>query len=423
MVSTDAWDVIVVGAGAAGLFAATAAAERGRRTLLLEKNTRAGIKILMSGGTRCNVTQATDVRGIVKAFGRQGPFLHSALAGLSPDAVVRLLAQQGVATKVEVTGKVFPASDSASDVLDALLARLHSSGAVLTLNESVKDIVSEDGSFRLTTSRGVHRTRQVIITTGGMSYPGCGTCGDGYGWLQALGHTIRPPRPALTPITTHESWVRELRGITLPDVALMVLPKDSLAATAGKARRRAALAGDRGSMLLAHFGLTGPVVLNVSRVVSGHPQPAQLCVVCDLLPEDSDVQCEQWLDTVCRHEGKAQLVSLLARRLPRRIAEVLLARTGMPDDRRGAECRREERQRLVGALKSTVIPVAGTMGFKKAEVTAGGVDLAEVDSRNMQSKLVPGLFLAGEVLDLDGPIGGYNFQAAFSTGLLAGSST
>jgi predicted Rossmann fold flavoprotein len=421
MNGADCWDVIVVGAGAAGLFAAAAAAERGRRTLLLEKNTRAGVKILMSGGTRCNVTQNTDVRGIVKAFGRQGPFLHSALARLSPADVVHLLADEGVLTKVEATGKVFPASDRAADVLDALLARLRRSGAQLALNESVKEIRVADGGFQLTTARVRRRTSRVIVTAGGKSYPGCGTAGDGYVWLQALGHSIVPPRPALTPITTHESWVRELRGVTLPDVAVQVLPRESLAASSAKSMRRAVLAADRGSLLLAHFGLTGPVILNVSRVVSGHPSPAELCVLCDLWPHTSAPQCAEWLDECCHREGKSQVISLLARHFPRRIAETLAVRANVPADQRGADCRRDQRAGLVSAMKSLTIPIAGTMGFKKAEVTAGGVDLGEVDSRDMQSKIVPGLFLAGEILDLDGPIGGYNFQAAFSTGQLAGS--
>jgi len=421
-VSEACWDVVVVGAGAAGLFAATAAAERGKRTLLLEKNTRAGVKILMSGGTRCNVTHATDVRGIVRAYGRQGSFLHSALARMSPDDVVRLLASEGVPTKTEETGKIFPATDRASDVLGALLARLHRSGAHLALNESLRDLRVEGGGFQLTTSRTNRSASRVIITTGGRSYPGCGTTGDGYAWMEAFGHTVIAPRPALTPITTHEEWVRDLRGITLPDVAVQVLPQDCLASTSAKARQRNALATDRGSLLMAHFGLTGPVILNVSRVVSGHSRPADLCVVCDFLPGTSQQQCSEWLDRFCRDEGRSQLVTLLGRRLPRRCAEMLLARSGLSMERRGADCRRDERLRLVSAVKGLAIPVAGTMGFKKAEVTAGGVSLDEVDSRTMQSTVVPGLFLAGEILDLDGPIGGYNFQAAFSTGQLAGMS-
>jgi len=421
--SAEHWDVVVVGAGAAGLFAATAAAGRGRRTLLLEKNTRAGIKILMSGGTRCNVTHATDARGIVKAYGRQGPFLHSALARLSPHDVVRLLAAEGVPTKVEETGKVFPASDRAADVLEALLVRMRRSGAQMALNESLRDLRTGLDGFVLSTSRRQLTASRVIITTGGQSYPGCGTTGDGYAWFSGLGHTIVPPRPALTPITTHEAWVRDLRGITLPDVSVQIVPRAVMSSPAGfKARRRAALAADRGSMLLAHFGLTGPVILNVSRMVSGHAKPAELCIVCDLVPDTSEAACGHWLDEFCHAEGKSQLLSLLARRFPRRLAEVLLARAELPADRRGAECRRDERQRLIHCLKSLVIPIAGTMGFKKAEVTAGGVSLDEVDSRTMQSKLIPGLYPAGEILDLDGPIGGYNFQAAFSTAHLAGLS-
>ncbi|MCH5378320.1 MAG: NAD(P)/FAD-dependent oxidoreductase, partial [Planctomycetes bacterium] len=394
-----------------------------RRTLLLEKNVRPGIKILMSGGTRCNVTQATDVRGIVKAYGRQGPFLHSALARLSPADVVQFLTAEGVPTKVEETGKVFPVSDRAADVLQALLARMQRSGADMALNESLRDIVSGADGFQLGTSRRQIRADRLIISTGGQSYPGCGTTGDAYAWLRALGHTIVPPRPALTPITTHEAWVRELRGITLPDVSVQILPRAAMAEPMSvKKRQRAAMAADRGSMLLAHFGLTGPVILNVSRAVSGHRRPTELCVVCDLIPDTSEAVAAEWLDRFCRTSGRSTLNSLLASRFPRRLADVLLARAGMPVDRRAAECRRDERQRVLLAMKSLTIPISGTMGFKKAEVTAGGVCLDEVDSRTMESKLVPGLHLAGEILDLDGPIGGYNFQAAFSTGRLAGQS-
>jgi predicted Rossmann fold flavoprotein len=403
------WDVIVVGAGAAGLLAATRAAERGRRTLLLEKNRKPGVKILMSGGTRCNLTHATDNRGIVEAFGSPGRFLHSALAALGVQETIDLFEAEGVPTKVEETGKVFPVSNKASDVLDALLRRLRRSGATLALEEPLRDLRrTEPDGFAVTTTHRVLAASRVILTTGGQSYPGSGTTGDGYGIAAHFGHTIIPPRPALVPLTTSVPWVTELRGVTLPDVAVRVR-EDSRS-----------LAARRGSLLFAHFGLSGPVVLDVSRVVSGHPRPETLRLEIDLLPALQEADLDEYLRTESASSGKKQLAGVLAIHLPRRLSETLLVLAGLPVERKAAALSRSERSRLVENVKRLHVPLAGTLGFKKAEVTAGGVALDEVDSRTLQSKRVPGLFIAGEVLDLDGPIGGYNFQAAFSTGWLAG---
>jgi predicted Rossmann fold flavoprotein len=404
------WDVVVIGAGAAGLMAAISAAERGRRTLVLEKNRKPGVKILMSGGTRCNITHATDNRGIVDAYGPPGRFLHSALAALSVDDTITVFETEGVLTKVEETGKVFPVSNRAVDVLDALLHRLNRSEATLVLNEPVLDMRRTDEGFFLKTPFRELVTSRVVLTTGGQSYPGSGTTGDGYRLLAKFGHTIVPPRPALVPITVAVPWVTELRGITVPNTVLRVLKGEQL------------LAQRRGSVLLAHFGLSGPVALDVSRSVSGHPDPASLTVEIDLLPGTKDESLEELLRQESASAGKKQLAGILAAEFPRRLAEALLLHIGLPANRTAAALSKAERRRVVAAVKHLRLPVTGTLGFKKAEVTAGGVALNEVDSRTMQSKLVPGLFIAGEVLDLDGPIGGYNFQAAWSTGWLAGQN-
>src|SRR5829696_2009989 len=248
------WDAVVLGAGAAGLMAATHAAERGRRVLLLEKGKKPGVKILMSGGTRCNITHDCDARGIVEAFGPNGKFLHSALANLGPRETVAFFNEIGVATKVEETGKVFPVSDRALDVLDALLKRLARSGATLALTEPLKDVeLHPEGGYRVYTSARTLTTERVLITTGGKSYPGCGTTGDGYAIAKKFGHTIVATRPALVPLTVQAEWVGELRGITLPDVILRIFPPE------GKP-----LTQRRGSMLFAHFGLSGPAPLDVS---------------------------------------------------------------------------------------------------------------------------------------------------------------
>jgi predicted Rossmann fold flavoprotein len=404
------WDVVVAGAGAAGLLAAIAAAEAGRRVLLLEKNRRPGIKILMSGGTRCNITHATDNRGIVAAYGPPGRFLHSALAALSVQETLALFDAEGVATKVEETGKVFPVSDRAADVLQALLRRLHRSGATLATEEPITSLAVRDPGFALTTPGRVVSARSVVLTTGGRSYPGSGTTGDGYGFAASFGHNIVVPRPALVPITVAAPWIAGLRGVTVPDVAVRVVDGTST------------LAAARGSLLFAHFGLSGPVVLDVSRAVSGHASPGTLTLEMDLLPAVKQADLDESLRVETAAEGRKLLAAVLANRLPRRLADTLLPQCGLAADRRSAALARAERQRLVLAIKRLRLPVTGTLGFGKAEVTAGGVALEEVDSRTMQSKKVPRLYLAGEILDLDGPIGGYNFQAAWSTGWLAGLS-
>lgn len=423
------WDVVIVGAGAAGLLAAISAAERGRRTLVLEKNPRAGVKILMSGGTRCNLTHATDASGVIAAFGRQGRFLHSALAALGPDEVVQMFEREGVATKVEVTGKVFPVSDRAADVVQALLRRLGRSGAELSFCEPVLRLAADSDGFRLTTARREVEARAVILTTGGMSYPGCGTTGDGYAWATEWGHRLVPPRPALTPILTAAEWVKPLSGVTIPDVAVQVCEAPAQAGEAaqrgkrrGSSESRGLLAAARGSLLFTHVGLSGPVVLDVSRAVSGAPQPQTLELRCDFAPAESADELERWLDERCRREGGRQIDGLWAERWPRRLIQTLADLAAVPVAQRAAETPKRDRQRLIETLKRTRVPVRGVMGFRKAEVTAGGVSLDDVDSRTMQSKRVTGLYFAGEILDLDGPIGGYNFQAAFSTGTLAGQS-
>ena len=405
----DRWDVIVIGAGAAGLMAALRAAERGKRTLLLEKNRKPGVKILMSGGTRCNITQATDNRGIVEAYGPPGKFLHSALAAFSVQDTLDFFEAEGVATKVEETGKIFPVSNRALDVLNALLGRLRRSGATLTLEEPLAGIDPGTGHFSVATSKRTLSASKVVLTTGGQSYPGSGTTGDGYRIAATFGHRIVPPRPALVPLTTAAPWVAELRGITLPDVEVRIVESMET------------LAKRRGSLLFAHFGLSGPVILDVSRVVSGHVRPESLVAEIDLLPAIAEDAWTAWLRDASLASGKKQLVAVLSEHLPRRVAETVLQQAGLPVDRKAAGLAKDERGRLVSAVKQLKVPVTGTLGFKKAEVTAGGVALDEVDSRTMQSKRVPGLYLAGEILDLDGPIGGYNFQAAWSTGWLAGS--
>jgi len=420
------YQVLVVGAGAAGLLAAARSAERGNRTLLVEKNRKPGVKILMSGGTRCNLTHDCDAAGIVAAFGSAGSFLHSPLAALGPQELVALFHEEGLATKVEPGGKVFPTSDRALDVLNALLRRLKRCGAELALDEGVTEIKRMGSSFRVVTSKRTIVCEKLIVTTGGKSYPGCGTTGDGYAWLTAFGHTIHRPRPALVPLTSDDAWVQELSGLTIADVLVRVIDPSASDNPVGRRRPRqlppGVLIERRASLLFTHFGLSGPAAMDVSRAVTGAKSPRDVKVVVDFLPSVSNADLETHLRRAIARDGKRQVVNLLGDDLPKRLLSALVTLADIPAERRAAELSKAERARLIERIKACEIGVTGTRGFDKAEVTAGGVALDEVDSRDMQSKFVPNLYLAGEILDLDGFIGGYNFQAAFSTGYLAGDS-
>jgi len=416
------WDVIIVGGGAAGLWAAGTAAARGKQVLVLEKNNKAGVKILMSGGTRCNITHHCDSRKIAEAFGKNGRVLLSVLSRLSPQDVVRQIEQEGVATKVEETGKVFPASDRAIDVRDAIVRRLTREGASLVTGAAVQMVrpaaiagagfevvvqVQAQSAMNLTCD-------SVLLTSGGLSYSGCGTNGDGYPWAQGMGHTITPLRPALTPLLSHEAWVHELSGITLDDaeVTARVIGADAKQAKLERAT-------SRGGLLWTHFGCSGPTAMNVSRCFSDLQSHSPASMVVDLLPDLSREACEQWLLDAAK-ESNRTITNVLSQRIPKRLASALVAIAGSTNDVHTSELSKKIRNSLVERLKALSVPIHGTRGYPKAEVTAGGVALGEVNFQDMQSRKTPGLFFAGEILDLDGPIGGFNFQAAWSTGHTAG---
>ena len=421
------WDAIVVGGGAAGLWAAGTSAERGKRVLVLEKNNKAGVKILMSGGTRCNITHHCDNRKIAEAFGKNGRVLLSVLQRLSPDDVVRRFEEEGVATKVESTGKVFPVSDRAIDVRDAVVRRLTRFGAELICGCAVQQVAPdpENGGFRINAkTKDIElnlQTKTVLITTGGLSYSGCGTTGDGYAWVQAMGHTVTPLRPALTPLTSNASWVHELSGLTLEDVVVRadVFEREGEGLSERGKPLKLERRESRGGFLWTHTGCSGPTSMNVSRCFSDlEPgDPMELCV--DLLPGESVPALEGWITQEARVSNRA-ISTVLGLKIPKRLAQSILERCGAVYDPHLAELPKGIRNKILENLKQYRIPITGTLGYPKAEVTAGGVSLGEVNFQDMQSRKQPGLFLAGEILDLDGPIGGFNFQAAWSTGHTAG---
>jgi predicted Rossmann fold flavoprotein len=404
-------DVVVVGAGAAGLMAAIFAAAAGRRVVALDGAPRLGAKILISGGGRCNVTH--DVVHPDDFYGANRNQVAKVLRTFDVARTVAFFGNLGVALKREETGKLFPVSNRARTVLDALTGEAERNGAGLVTGARVTAIAREEGRFVVESSAGPFTAAAVVLATGGRSVPKTGSDGGGYALARSLGHTVTVTTPALVPLVLASGhWLTALSGTSI-EAELFV------ETAAGRRLHR-----DRGSLLFTHFGLSGPLAMDVSRhwiAARNELGLEEVRLSASLLPGETFESLEAALLTEAAERPRATPLSFVGRRgLPERLAAAIVAEAGVGADTLLTRLKKDERRRLVRALIALELPVVRDRGFDYAEVTAGGVPLGEVDLATMESRLCPGLFLCGEILDVDGRIGGYNFQWAWASGKLAG---
>ncbi len=399
--------VVIIGAGGAGLVAALTASAHGARVVVLEKNKRPGIKIRISGGGKCNVTHEGTPEEILAVFSpRRRRFLKPALFRFPGEAITQLLADEGVPTFARENGRVFPVSGRADDVVDALLRILKRKGVELRTNTSVQGILADASRVcGITVDGATLEARAVLVATGGVSYRKTGTTGDGFAWARALGHTIVPLMPALAPIGVSPPLPLSWRGIALRNGALSVVVGT---------RRVKRCTGD---LLFTHEGISGPAALDCSRAAA---ECGKASLAWDFLPGLDDAEVDTLLQQRIAKERGRIIQTLLFDLLPNRIVPDLLLMIGVPPETRGYVLTAGQRRSIVRMLKHWTIGNVSGVNIDRGEVTAGGIELNEIDPHTMQSKIVKGLFFAGEILDIDGPIGGYNLQAAFSTGAVAG---
>lgn len=402
--------VIVIGGGAAGLMAAAQAAERGKDVLLLEKNDRVGKKLLISGKGRCNITNSTDIEGMIQNIPGNGNFLYSSLYTFSNEDMIRLLHEEGLETKVERGGRVFPVSDRAKDVVRVLQRRAEKRGADIRLKSAVDEILAKDGGVcGVKLKNGaVIKADSVILASGGASYPGTGSTGDGYDMARKLGHTITPLRPSLVPLLTTEKWVSRLQGLSLKNVSITMFDK--------KGKK---IISDFGEMLFTHFGVSGPIILSASRHIMQYDYK-DVRLVIDLKPaldeEKLDARIQRDFEKYSRKQFKNSLDDLL----PQKMIPLVIELSQINEEKPVNQITRAERRAIARLIKSFTLTISGSRPISEAIVTAGGISTDEINPSTMESKIVKGLFTAGEVIDVDGYTGGFNLTIAFSTGYVAG---
>lgn len=404
----NTYDVLVVGGGAAGLMAAGAALERGLSVCLFDKNRQLGRKVRITGKGRCNVTNNCPVEDVVAACPRGGKFLYGALSAFSPADAMAFFQNLGVPLKTERGRRVFPQSDSAHDIANAL-ERWAKDAAVV--RETVTQVLVENGrAVGVKTAQGAYRGRRVILCCGGASYPGTGSNGDGFRLAAALGHTIVEPTPSLVPLVERGDWCSRMMGLSLRNCGVKVTAQG----------KKKPVYQDFGELLFTHFGLSGPTILSASAHLRPM-EPGKYTVHMDLKPALTQAQLDARLVRELEAHKNKIFANSLEELLPQKMIPVVVERSGIPGETRCHSVTKEQRRALLELLKDFPVEIQGFRPLAEAIVTSGGVSLREVSPKTMESKLVEGLYFAGEILDADAYTGGYNLQIAFATGRLAGS--
>ena len=403
-------DVCVIGAGPAGLMSAIFAAQAGARAVVIEKNATAGQKLVLTGGGRCNITHAGTVDDFVRVYGKSGRFLRHCLHEFSPDATRDFFGRIRIATKVDEDGCVFPVSESAGNVQYALLSQCKKLGVQFVFGSGVEGIKKHGAEFVISAGKEILTARKVIIATGGASYPATGSTGDGYKLAKSLGHTIIEPKPALVPLVTSEKWCAELAGIS----------RDNVTISAMIDKKKVSVSGP---MIFTYDGIGGPAVLDLSRLLTDYlPAKKPIEVAIDLVPAMNETKLEEYLMGQLSQYSKKIIANVLFELVPKKLGGLICALAGITETN-ASQLKKEQRRKVIQLLKKLPLSIEATGNIEEAIITRGGVSTAEIDPETMQSEICPGLYFAGEVIDADGPCGGYNLQIAWSTGALAGCSS